>query len=540
MDAVRWFEPPPSPAEVPAVMPSPFALGPPHPLAARAAAELVAELRADPRPLDGDAGGKMFGVLVVHDAAGRVGYLRGFSGMLRGAWFVDGFAPPLFDPDDRARFWPAGEAELAGRTAAVAAAAAHLAEVTTARAAQLAEHAAARAILDDELGARRAARHLGRSATGDAAALAAFDAHSREDGRRRREQVAAQRAARAALDVAVAEATTAHAQLDADRAACSRALYARVGAGYVVTSARGARHALAALYAPGPPPGGAGDCAAPKLIAHAHRLGLTPVALAELWWGPPRDGRFAGGFYPACRGKCGPLVPVLLDGVLVEPAPEPGADAVGPDEPAVLFADAWIVVVAKPVGLLSVPGRSGRLRDCVATRLRARAPGLDGPVVVHRLDLDTSGLLVCARDPATHAALQARFARREVAKRYVAIVDGDVADDAGTIELPLRLDPDDRPRQVVDAVHGKAARTDYRVLARADGRTRLALYPVTGRTHQLRVHCATGLGAPIVGDRLYGRAPPPADQRLLLHAEALAFTHPHTGGRIELTLPAPF
>ena len=540
MATVRWFDPPPAPAEVPAVMPSPFASGPPHPLAARAAAELVAELRADPRPLDGEGGGKMFGVLVVRDPAGRVGYLRGFSGMLRGQWFEDGFAPPLFDPDDRAGFWPAGEAALAAHTAAVADAAAHLADVTAARAARHEVDRLARTALDDELSARKAARQVGRAATGDAAALAAFDQHSRADGRRRRELIAAQREVMVGLDAEVTAAAAAHAQLDATRAACSRALYARVGDGYVVITARGERHSLAPLYAPGPPPGGAGDCAAPKLIAHAHRLGLAPVALAELWWGPARDGRFAGGFYPACRGKCGPLVPVLLDGVAVEPAPEPGADAVGPDEPREVFRDAWVIVVAKPVGLLSVPGRSGRLRDCVATRLRARAPDLDGAVVVHRLDLDTSGLLVCARDPATHAALQAQFARREVAKRYVAIVDGAVADDAGTIALPLRLDPDDRPRQVVDAVHGKDAITDYRVLARADGRTRLALAPRTGRTHQLRVHCAVGLGAPIVGDRLYGRAPPPPGQRLLLHAEALTFTHPHTGARIELALPAPF
>jgi tRNA pseudouridine32 synthase/23S rRNA pseudouridine746 synthase len=307
--------------------------------------------------------------------------------------------------------------------------------------------------------------------------------------------------------------------------------------GYAVRSARGEVRALATLYRSGPPPGGAGDCAAPKLIALAYRLGLAPVALAELWWGPPRDGRFAGRYYPACRGKCGPLLPALLDGVAVEPPPEPGADAVAADEPRVVFADDAVVIVAKPVGLLSVPGRSGRLRDCVVTRLRARDPSLEGPVVVHRLDLDTSGLLVCARDAAGHAALQAQFARREVRKRYVAIVDGVIADDRGTIALPLRLDPDDRPRQVVDAHHGKDAVTDWEVLARVDGRTRLALSPRTGRTHQLRVHCAVGLGAPIVGDRLYGRATAP---RLLLHAEAVAFAHPRTGATISVELPAPF
>jgi tRNA pseudouridine32 synthase/23S rRNA pseudouridine746 synthase len=196
-----------------------------------------------------------------------------------------------------------------------------------------------------------------------------------------------------------------------------------------------------------------------------------------------------------------------------------------------------VVVVVKPAGLLSVPGRSGALRDCVAARLRARDPGCVGPIVVHRLDLDTSGLLLAARDLDTYRALQAQFARREVAKRYAAIVDGEVAGDRGTIALPLRLDPDDRPRQVVDRDHGKPALTDWEVVARGDGWTRLALTPHTGRTHQLRVHCAIGLGAPIRGDRLYGRVAAP---RLMLHAEALAFTHPVTGARIALTDGARF
>jgi len=536
VDDLRWFEPPLAAAELPAVMPSPFAIAAPHPLAARAAAALVAELRADPRPLDDDGGGKMFGVLVVADADGRVGWLRAFSGMLRGAWFVDGFAPPLFDPADRDRFWPAGEAALAADTAAVAAAAGQVAAAAADAAALAEAHRAARAAVDAAQAERKRDRGRARAAGLDAAAAAALDAHSRADGRARRELVAAQRAAAAAAAATVAAARGEHDRLVDARAARSRALWTRVCDGYAVVDARGAARSLASLYA-GPPPGGAGDCAAPKLIADAYRRGLRPLALAELWWGPARDGRHAGHFYPACRGKCGPLLPAMLEGLAVAPPPEPGADAVAPDEPRVLHADAHVLVVIKPVGLLSVPGRSGALRDCVAARLRARDPACDGPIVVHRLDLDTSGLLLCARDLDTYRALQAQFARREVAKRYVAIVDGEVAGERGAIELPLRLDPDDRPRQVVDARHGKPALTTWEVLARADGRTRLALTPHTGRTHQLRVHCAIGLGAPIVGDRLYGRAAAP---RLMLHAEALTFVHPTTGATIALTWPAPF
>lgn len=536
MDDLRWFDPPPAVAELPAVMPSPFAIAAPHPLAARAAAALVAELRADPRPLDDDDGGKMFGVLVVADAAGRVGWLRAFSGMLRGAWFVDGFAPPLFDPAARARFWPAGEAALAADSAAVAAAAAAVGAATAAAASLAEAHRAARATLDAAHAAGKHARGAARAAGIDAAAAAVLDAHSRADGRARRALVAAQRAEADAAAATLAAARATHDRLVDARAARSRALWTQVCDGYAVRDARGAATSLARLYA-GPPPGGAGDCAAPKLIADAYRRGLRPLALAELWWGPARDGRHAGHFYPACRGKCGPLLPAMLAGLAVEPPPEPGAEAVAPDEPRVVYADADVVVVLKPVGLLSVPGRSGALRDCVAARLRARDPGCDGPIVVHRLDLDTSGLLVCARDLDTYRALQAQFARREVTKRYVAIVDGEVAGERGTIALPLRLDPDDRPRQVVDPIHGKAAVTTWEVLARGDGRTRLALTPHTGRTHQLRVHCAVGLGAPIVGDRLYGRAAAP---RLMLHAEALTCVHPRTGATIALTAPAPF
>jgi tRNA pseudouridine32 synthase/23S rRNA pseudouridine746 synthase len=159
-------------------------------------------------------------------------------------------------------------------------------------------------------------------------------------------------------------------------------------------------------------------------------------------------------------------------------------------------------------------------------------------MIVHRLDLDTSGLLLAAKDSETHAALQQRFARREVDKRYIGWLDGVVARDAGVIDLALRVDLDDRPRQIHDPIHGKPARTEFRVTARTADRTRVALHPHTGRTHQLRVHAAhaDGLGAAIVGDRLYGRA----GDRLLLHAEALGFVHPHTGERIELVVAAPF
>jgi tRNA pseudouridine32 synthase/23S rRNA pseudouridine746 synthase len=545
VDELTYFAPPPGRAELPARMPSPFATAP-HPIAARAAALLRAQLDRHPAraTLDAPGGGKMFGVLVVRDGAGRIGYLAAFSGMLAGAWHQAGFAPPVFDTAARDAVWPAGEAELAVLARAHTDAVAAHADATAALAALIATQADAGMELAARHAAQRAARHATRANLNDvrdpdrAAALAALAQASRADTSARRQLDAAQAAARAPLAAEVATRAQVAAELDARRAERSRALWQQILDGYVLTSARGERRPIRALFAPAPVPGGAGDCAAPKLLARAHALGLTPIALAEQWWGAPpaTGGRHAGGFYPACRGKCGPIVPFQLDGLDAEPAPVFGAEPVPADAPRILHEDRWLLVVDKPCGLLSVPGRSGALRDSVQTRLRARCADA---LMIHRLDLDTSGVLVVAKDAATHAALQQQFARRTIAKRYLAILDGEVRGDRGSIDLALRVDLDDRPRQIVDPIHGKAAHTDWRVLGRADGRTRIELVPHTGRTHQLRVHAAhpAGLAAPIVGDRLYGTA---AADRLMLHAETIAFAHPHTGAAIEITVPAPF
>lgn len=230
----------------------------------------------------------------------------------------------------------------------------------------------------------------------------------------------------------------------------------------------------------------------------------------------------------------------MLEGLPADPSPLFGAEGVPADEPKTVYEDRFIVVVEKPCGLLSVPGGSARLSDSVLTRLRARYPDATGPMLVHRLDLDTSGLLLAARDVATYVALQRQFALREIDKCYVAWLDGEVAGEAGQVALALRVDLDDRPRQIHDPVHGLAALTEWRVLSRAHNRTRVALFPRTGRTHQLRLHAAhpAGLAAPIVGDRLYGRSG--VEGRLMLHAESLAFVHPHTGARLVFERPAPF
>jgi tRNA pseudouridine32 synthase/23S rRNA pseudouridine746 synthase len=525
---ITYFDPQPAIGDLPASFPSPFAV-PPHPIAKRAIAEL--ETLAGVQAL---AEGKMFGVLVVRDRGGRVGYLRAFSGMLDGSWHHDGFCGPVFDHVARAAFWPAGEAELgviAAEQRELEAAPAHAAH----RALVLA-HAAALAALDARHVERKLARTAARAAGVSASAL---DHESRGDSAERRTLKASQAAELAPVVARAAELTARSAALAARRVARSRDLLIAIQDTYQLANARGEVRSLRDLFAPDSPPGGAGDCAAPKLLAHAYREGLTPIALAEVWLGlPPVAGdRRAHTCYPACRGKCAPILAHVLEGLAAEPAPIFGdATHIPRDEPRVVFEDRWLVVVAKPVGLLSVPGRSGLLTDSVATRLTERYGTAH---VVHRLDLDVSGLLLVAKDEATYAILQRMFARREMTKRYVAVLDGVLGPaDRGSIELALRVDIDDRPRQIVDAAHGKSALTTWRVLARDAHTTRVELVPHTGRTHQLRVHCAhpAGLATPIVGDRLYGT---PA-ARMLLHAEELAFAHPHSGEPITLVLPAAF
>ena len=280
------------------------------------------------------------------------------------------------------------------------------------------------------------------------------------------------------------------------------------------------------------PPGGTGDCCAPKLLQYAYLHHLTPVCMAEFWWGesPKSLIRHHGQFYPACRGKCKPVLTWMLQGLDVDPHTD-AADAVYP-EPAIIYEDEAMVVLSKPAGMLSVPGKTDD--DSVAAWAQRRWPGA---LLVHRLDMLTSGILLTAKTMEVYQQLQQQFTDRTVKKKYLAIVEGSPAKEHGIIDLPLASDPMNRPLQVVDPENGKRAITEYRVL-QAGQHSLLALWPHTGRTHQLRMHCAhpEGLGCPIVGDELYGRK---AD-RLYLQAQAISFVHPTTGKRMHFELPYPF
>ena len=281
------------------------------------------------------------------------------------------------------------------------------------------------------------------------------------------------------------------------------------------------------------PPGGTGDCCAPKLLQYAFSHGLRPVCMAEFWWGesPKSEIRHHGQFYPACRGKCKPILTWMLQGLDVDPNPEEtGASHLTIE---VIYQDTTLAVINKPSGLLSVPGRTEDYS--VATIAMERWPG---SLPVHRLDMGTSGLMVIAKTKEAYVSLQEQFVKRTVKKRYIALVEGIVKEPKGRITLPLIFDPMNRPRQMVDYQRGKSAVTEYEVLDARDGRTLLALYPHTGRTHQLRMHCAhpDGLGSPIVGDELYGHKA----ERLCLHCDQIEFAHPVTGERMSFNLPNPF
>ena len=303
------------------------------------------------------------------------------------------------------------------------------------------------------------------------------------------------------------------------------------------------------------PPGGTGDCCAPKLLQYAYGQGLRPLCMAEFWWGATtkEELRQHLNYYPACRGKCKPILTWMLQGLDVDPDPE----SLGFAHLVLktIYEDDAIVVVDKPSGMLSTPGRIEQYS--VETVMRQRYPDA---VIAHRLDMGTSGLLIVAKSLEAYRPLQEQFVKHQVRKKYVAMLETMAVANfslftihsslptTGRISLPLRPDPMNRPRQMVDMEHGKRAVTDYEFLSTPPTSLTshpspltsnfVALYPQTGRTHQLRIHCAhpDGLGRPIVGDELYGTKA----QRLMLHATEIWFRHPVTGEEMHFISPVPF
>ena len=486
--------------------------------------------------------GKMLGVLVAIDGDGRLGYLAAFSGNLAGSVHHDFFVPPVYDLLDPQGEFKQGEAQITAINHEV-----ERLEQSPEWALLQQREADAQRKIADEIGKFKALmalhkqqrderRAAGNLTAGEQEELLNQSRFEKAELKRIRQRLEAQlQEIRDEMDVFCRHIN----ELKSRRKAMSETLQERIFRLFVVSNARGEKRDLVEVFKPlgTLPPAGAGECCAPRLLNYAYINGLRPVCMAEFWWGasPVGEVRHHGHFYPACRSKCKPILDFMLQGLDVEDnrLEMPMEDKTPLD---VVYDDRWLTVLNKPSGMLTVPGKA--LEDSLLTRYQTAFPEAHGPVVVHRLDQETSGLVVFAKDKATHKALQQQFENHTIKKRYVALLDGQVVHDEGLIDLPLMPDVYDRPRQRGDHEQGKPATTRYRVLERGSGMTRIALEPLTGRTHQLRVHCShpQGLNCPIVGDRLYGTAA----TRLMLHAQSITLVHPATGREMTLETPPEF
>lgn len=517
----------------------------PHPLCILAAKEVQSYLTRQTAWKDELRQGKMFGVLIVQTEHGETGYLAAFSGILAGKNLHPFFVPPVYNLLQPQGFFKIEEENISSinrnirqleNDKAYAALSAELA-----RTIQSAENilATAKAQLKEAKTAREQRRKEKELNAQEEAELI------RESQFQKAEYKRLERSWKARITTLQTQTEDWERRISAlksERKTRSAALQQKLFEQFGMLNYRGEVKNLCEIFGQTvhkTPPAGAGECAAPKLLQQAYLHGWKPIAMAEFWWGdsPKTEIRHHGHYYPACKGKCEPILQHMLQGLQVEENPMLKRMQVPSQNLEIVYEDPWLSVINKPAGMLSVPGKEDAVS--VYSLMREQYPEADGPLTVHRLDMATSGLMLIAKTKRVHQNLQAQFKNRLVRKRYVALLEGIVPKDKGTVDLPLCLNPLDRPRQMVHTEHGKPAITDYQVLERLDGkRTRIAFYPRTGRTHQLRIHAAhpLGLHCPIIGDELYGEK---AD-RLYLHAEYLEFTHPITGETVKITKEAEF
>ena len=307
---------------------------------------------------------------------------------------------------------------------------------------------------------------------------------------------------------------------------------------YQFLNAKGQKRSMQNVFQEmGSPPAGAGDCSAPKLLQYAYANQYQPIAMAEFWWGnsPKSQLRTEGKYYPACAGKCKPILGHMLEGLDVEEDPMLSYRA-EEYEVKLIFEDDHIAIVNKPAGLLTIPSKL--IDDALASRMKKWYPNASGPLVAHRLDKLTSGLMIITKSLEDYKIVQQQFIDKTIEKEYSALLNGRVQQKEGRIELPLTVDEFNRPMQMVSFEKGKKAITEYEVLKEKANRTLVKFKPITGRTHQLRVHAAhpQGLNAPIVGDTLYGKK----NKRLMLHAAKITFDHPQTKERLTFYEAAEF
>lgn len=529
----------------------------PHPIAIRAAEQLQDFIQhsaewnhnfgLDPEDTSHPIG-KMFGVLVVKDADGRLGFLSGFSGKVDNGNHHKGFVPPVYDMLAEDGFFNQGATELT---------------VMNNRTRELENSDAfieAKALLEtlketaaEEIEVRRLERVANRKTRKE------WKLHALEENNgvlpEEVEKKILQHSMKDKFELAelnkqwdekIAEQTEVVDAFEAEINALKKArkeksnqLQKQLFDEYHFLNADLEEKSLWDVFhdIDKPPPSGAGECAAPKLLHYAYQHDLRPIAMAEFWWGtsPKSEIRKHGHFYPSCRGKCEPILGHMLKGLRVDDNPMLVNPASGKSLP-IIFEDEHIVVVNKPANFLSVPGKT--ITDSVYSRIQEMYPEATGPLIIHRLDMSTSGILLLAKTKEAHKYIQYQFIHRHIEKTYIALLNGIIENDSGVIDLPLRTDIDDRPRQLVCFEHGKPAKTEYKVLSREKGKTRIQFHPITGRTHQLRVHAAhtDGLNTPIVGDDLYGTKA----NRLHLHAASITFRHPASKELMTIEAEAEF
>lgn len=516
----------------------------PHPLCVMAAEEVQHYLSKQSGWQEELSQGKMFGVLIVQTEDGSIGYLTAFSGILAGKNIHPYFVPPVYDLLQPQGFFKIEEENISAINRRI-----HRLEedkkyidlqsnlTQTIQSAQDAL-SIAKIQLKEAKDKRELLRKTGQLNAKEEAELI------RESQFQKAEYKRLERSWKdkiASLQVEAGNWEKQIQELKAERKVRSAALQQQLFEQFRMLNYRGEVITLCDIFEQTvhkTPPAGAGECAAPKLLQQAYLHHWKPIAMAEFWWGnsPKNEVRHHGYYYPACKGKCEPILRHMLQGLEVEANPMQQEAERGNEKLNIVYEDQWLLIINKPAGMLSVPGKERQ--TSIYDLAREAYPEAESPMIVHRLDMATSGLLIIAKDKKTHQHLQAQFKNRSIRKKYIALLDGVVPEDEGTIELPLCPNPLDRPRQMVDTQYGKPAITYYQVLERTDKYTRIAFYPHTGRTHQLRVHAAhpSGLHCPIIGDELYGKK----DKRLYLHAESIEFTHPVNGQSMCITEKADF
>ena len=563
---IHFFKKPVSYLALPEKFTYPFHYTP-HPLCVLAAEEVKEYIASRKEWQEELASGKMFGVLIVQTDNGitnneenQIGYLAAFSGNLAGKNLHPYFVPPVYDLLQPEGFFKIEEEQISAiniRIRELENSSSYLGSKEKWKI----ETEQAKAVLNQakaELKMAKEAREIRRQSSPELseeeqASLIRESQYQKAEYKRLEKEW---KKRLEELETEVRHFDIEIERLKTERKERSAALQRKLFEQFRMLNAQGEVKDLYTIFeqtVQKVPPAGAGECALPKLLQYAYLHQLKPLAMAEFWWGdsPKNEIRHHGYYYPSCKGKCEPILQHMLQGLEIDENPllNPVHEE---EELEIVFEDEWLLVVNKPAGMLSVPGKAED-RDSVYHRLKKKYPEATGPMIVHRLDMATSGLLLVAKTKKVHQDLQAQFANRSIKKRYVAVLDGIVLSErTGRIELPLCLNPLDRPRQIVSKEYGKEAITEYKIISESEKiidesersineprkYTRIVFYPLTGRTHQLRVHAAhpEGLGCPILGDELYGKK---AD-RLYLHAEYIEFRHPIYGDILCIQKEADF